>query len=229
MDLALPWARPVPAVFWFDRRLRVWLSAQHTPAPLAVVIAGTGGDGNTTKLADTARRALRRRLSRPTMPSPTFPGFIVSASSTGVAGDLVQDRRDLYASMQPSSRSCRAAWITDIDILGYSLGGANAAVVKSIDTAERKLHIHRAVMINPPVSLFASVARLDRLFATSIGTERCRRRALDRRLYAQLANLYRASNRARWTRTSCSARRPSSSRPTTSSRRSSRSVFASIC
>src|ERR1700690_2454880 len=51
MDLALPWARPVPAVFWFDRRLRVWFSAQDKPAPLAIVIAGTGGDGNTAKLA----------------------------------------------------------------------------------------------------------------------------------------------------------------------------------
>ena len=51
MDLALPWARPVPAVFWFDRRLRVWFSAQKKPAPLAIVIAGTGGDGNTAKLS----------------------------------------------------------------------------------------------------------------------------------------------------------------------------------
>src|SRR5271157_6062715 len=51
MDLALPGARPVPPIFWFDRRLRVWLSAQKKPAPLAIVIAGTGGGANTTKLA----------------------------------------------------------------------------------------------------------------------------------------------------------------------------------
>ena len=51
IDIALPWARPVPAVFWFDRRLRVWFSAQHQPAPLAVVISGTGSGGNTASLA----------------------------------------------------------------------------------------------------------------------------------------------------------------------------------
>src|SRR5580698_6953202 len=42
INIALPWARPVPAVFWFDRTLRVWFSAQNKPAPLAIVISGTG-------------------------------------------------------------------------------------------------------------------------------------------------------------------------------------------
>jgi len=50
MDIAMPWARPTPDVFWFDRQLRVWFSAQPKPAPLAIVISGTGSDGNTTKL-----------------------------------------------------------------------------------------------------------------------------------------------------------------------------------
>jgi pimeloyl-ACP methyl ester carboxylesterase len=85
--------------------------------------------------------------------------------------------------------------ITDIDVLGYSLGGANAAVIKSIDGREGKLHIHRAVMINPPVSLFTSMTRLDRLFALSIGPADAGVENLYRLLYAQLANLYRASDR----------------------------------
>ncbi|HTD29959.1 MAG TPA: hypothetical protein VK650_00245, partial [Steroidobacteraceae bacterium] len=51
IDIALPWARPLPAVLWFNRRLRVWFSAQDKPAPLAIVISGTGSDGNTEKLS----------------------------------------------------------------------------------------------------------------------------------------------------------------------------------
>ena len=129
-----------------------------------------------------------------TMPSPTFPGFIVAASSTGVAGDLLQDSRDLYAAMQQIiAHLPHRVQITEIDILGYSLGGANAAVVKSIDAAEGKLKIHRAVMINPPVSLFASVSRLDKLFAISIGSGDAGVERLYRRLYARLANVYRTS------------------------------------
>jgi predicted alpha/beta-fold hydrolase len=196
INISMPWARPVPDVFWFDRRLRVWFSAQDKPAPLAIVISGTGGDGNTTALSTLRGALYGAGYHVLTMPSPTFPGFIVSTSSTGVAGDLTQDGHDLYAAMQriithlPGKPD-----ITEIDVMGYSLGGANAAIVKSLDAQEHKLNIRRAVMINPPVSLFASVGRLDKLFAISIGSGDAGIERLYQKLYAQLANLYRSSDR----------------------------------
>jgi hypothetical protein len=196
MDLLMPWARPVPAVFWFDRRLRVWFSAQPKPAPLAIVISGTGSDGNTTKLSTLRAVLYGAGYHVLTVPSPTFPGFIVSTSSTGVAGDLLQDGHDLYAAMvEIIAHLPRKVQITDVDVLGYSLGGANAAIVKSIDAREHKLHVHRALMINPPVSLFATVGRLDKLFANSLGKGDAGVELFYQKLYAQLANLYRASDR----------------------------------
>jgi Alpha/beta hydrolase family len=196
IDISMPWARPVPKVFWFDDRLRVWFSAQDKPAPLAIVIAGTGSDGNTTKLSLLRGALYGAGYHVLTVPSPTFPGFIVSTSSTGVAGDLMQDGHDLYNALQRViAHLPRHAPITDIDILGYSLGGANAAIVKSIDATEGKLKIHRAVMINPPVSLFTSINRLDKLFAQSIGSADQGLDNLYRRIYARLSNVYRASNK----------------------------------
>jgi hypothetical protein len=196
INIALPWARPLPDVFWFDRKLRVWFSAQDKPAPLAILISGTGNDGNTAKLSVLRGALYGAGYHVLTVPSPTFPGFIVSTSSTGVAGDLMQDGQDLYAAMrQIVAHLPRKVRITDIDVLGYSLGGANAAIVKSIDAREGKLKIHRAVMINPPVSLFSSIGRLDKLFAASIGSDDDAVERLYRRLYAELANLYRASDR----------------------------------
>jgi hypothetical protein len=196
INIALPWARPLPEVFWFDRKLRVWFSAQRKPAPLAIVISGTGSDGNTAKLSILRGALYGAGYHVLTMPSPTFPGFIASASSTGVAGDLMQDGHDLYAAMQQIiAHLPRRVRITDVDVLGFSLGGANAAIVKSIDATEGKLKIHRAVIINPPVSLFSSVGRLDKLFAVSIGSGDEAVERLYRRLYAELANLYRASDR----------------------------------
>jgi hypothetical protein len=196
INIALPWRLPVPAVLWFDAELRVWLSAQRKPAPLAIVIAGTGGDGNTKTISVLRAALYGAGYHVLTMPSPTFPGFIVSTSSTGVTGDLMQDGHDLYQAMQQIlAHLPRKVRITDIDVLGYSLGGANAAVVKSIDASEGKLKLHRVVMINPPVSLFSSVGRLDALFAASIGPGDRGVDLLYRRLYAQIANLYRASDR----------------------------------
>lgn len=196
MDVALPWRRPVPQIYWFDKRLRVWFSAQKHPAPLAIVIAGTGSDANTSKISTLRAVLYGAGYHVLTMPSPTFPGFIVSASSTGVAGDLLQDGHDLYAALGVIiAHLPRKARITDVDVLGYSLGGANAAVVKSIDGAEREIHIHRAVMINPPVSLFASIGRLDKLYAVSLGNGDAGIERFYQQLYAALANVYRASGR----------------------------------
>ena len=196
INIELPWRLPVPGILWFDSKLRVWLSAQDRPAPLAIVISGTGSDGNTKTMSVLRAALYGAGYHVLTMPSPTFPGFIVSASRTGVAGDLMQDGNDLYAAMQEIiAHLPRKVRITDIDVLGYSLGGANAAIVKSIDATEQKLKIHRVVMINPPVSLFSSVGRLDRLFAATIGPGDRAVELLYRRLYAQIANLYRASDR----------------------------------
>jgi hypothetical protein len=198
IDIALPWARPLPAVLWFDRRLRVWFSAQDKPAPLAIVISGTGSDGNTEKLALLRAALYGAGYHVLTLPSPTNPGFIAAASSTGVAGDLMQDSRDLYAAAQQIvTHLPKKIRITEVDVLGYSLGGAHAAVLKSIDAVEQRLKIHRAVMINPPVSLFASMQRLDELFVLSIGTDEQGIDGFYRRLYARLANFYRLSDQVR--------------------------------
>ncbi len=183
-------------IFWFDKRLRVWFSAQKRPAPLAIVISGTGSDANTSKISVLRAVLYGAGYHVLTLPSPTFPGFIVSASSTGVAGDLEQDGHDLYAAIgEILAHLPRKVRITDVDVLGYSLGGANAAIVKSIDDVEHKLHIRRALMINPPVSLFTSVGRLDKLYVSSLGNGEAGIERFYQQLYATLANLYRASDR----------------------------------
>src|ERR1700679_1386134 len=51
INIALPWARAVPDVFWFDRKLRVWFSAQDMFTPLAIANAGTGSLRNTAKIS----------------------------------------------------------------------------------------------------------------------------------------------------------------------------------
>jgi len=194
INIALPWARPVPPVFWFDRRLRAWYSPQPHPAALVILIAGTGSDGNASSMAVLRGALYGAGYHVLCLPSPTFPRFIVAASSTGVAGDLLQDSRDLYAAMQQIvAHLPHRERITEIHVAGYSLGGAHAAVVKSLDAASHALNIHRAVMINPPVSLFDSIDRIDEMFTANIGTDEASIERLYRSLYARIANAYRSS------------------------------------
>ena len=63
INIELPWHQPVPDVLWFDRKLRVWLTVQKKPAPLAIVISGTGSDGNTSKLELLRGKPVWRGLS----------------------------------------------------------------------------------------------------------------------------------------------------------------------
>ena len=131
MEVALPWRPAGAADFWFDKRLRFWFSAQKKPAPLAIISRYRRRLPNTAKLSVLRAILYGAGYHVLTVPSPTFPGFIVAASSTGVAGDLMQDGHDLYAALdQIIANLPRKVSITDVDVLGYSLGGANAAIVK---------------------------------------------------------------------------------------------------
>lgn len=194
MKLTIDGSVPVPPLFWFNRQLRVFLSAQSEPAPLVVVIAGTGGSGNTQSVQRLRDALFGAGYHVLTLPSPTFPGFLVAASSTGVAGDLQQDATDLRRAVRHAlDQLPRRVEITGLHAVGYSLGGAHAAALKALDDDAEPLAIDRVVMINPPVNLLSSIERLDRLFTESIGTSDEAIERLFQQLLEDLAVLYRES------------------------------------
>ena len=52
--------------------------------------------------------------------------------------------------------------VTDFYIMGYSLGGTNAAVLSYIDETEKAFNFKRVFMVNPPVELYDSAVKLDK-------------------------------------------------------------------
>jgi len=191
LDFAIEGGLPVPELYWFNRRLRAYLSVQPQEAPLAIVISGTGGTADTQKL-----RLFRRALYGAgyhvlTLPSPTSPGFIVAASSTGVAGELRQDGMDMHRVIRQIVPRLRERMpVSAIHVLGYSLGGAHAALVKAIDDQTGAIGIGRAVLVNPPVNLYNAVNRLDELLSLSVGDGDGDFERLYRELYTKLAHAY---------------------------------------
>jgi len=186
-------ALPVPDLFWFNRRLRVWFSAQRGPAPLVVVVSAAGGHGNAGNIQLLRRALYGAGYHVLTLPSPTSPRFIVAASDTGVAGHLAQDTADLHRAIrQALAQLPPRLEITGLHAVGYSLGGAHVAMLKALDAAAAEpLGVERVVMINPPVSLYESVSRLDGLFACSIGDDPAAIERFYQGLYADLSSLYR--------------------------------------
>jgi hypothetical protein len=90
--------------------------------------------------------------------------FIVAANSTGVPGHAIQDAEDIYRVMERIWDALKdKIEVTDFYITGYSLGGFNTAFVTWLDETKQTFNFRKALLINPPVSLYNSISLLDRM------------------------------------------------------------------
>ena len=146
---------------------------------------------------DAARRALRGRLSRADDAVADLSGLHrLRPRAPGLPAICCRTVRICTRRCSRSSRICRARLRSPISTCSGTAWAAQMRPSSSRSTPrEHKLNIHRAVMINPPVSLFASVGRLDKLFAITLGNGDAGVERFYQQLYAALANLYRASDR----------------------------------
>jgi hypothetical protein len=163
--------RDIPKALWFNARMPYLYRMQRKPAPLAFIIAGTGGGYNTAKNRELMSLLWNAGISVVGLASPTHGTFITPAGSTGVPGNLGIDAQDLYAVMQAivDELDPRRKKITDFYMTGYSLGGSHAAYVARLDKEEQKLGFSKVLLINPTVSLYNSVSRLDRMIESVPG------------------------------------------------------------
>jgi ABC-type transporter lipoprotein component MlaA len=163
--------REIPDLLWYDKKLRYSFIPQESPAPFIFIIAGTGAGYNSQKMQVLQRAFFQSGFHVLSLSSPTHGNFIVSASSSGMPGHLLEDSQDLY-------RVMRLAWlqiqeqeeveVTDFYLTGYSLGAAQAAFVSKLDDEQGDFHFKKVLMINPPVSLYNSTLILDEMLANNI-------------------------------------------------------------
>ena len=75
----------------------------------------------------------------------------------------MKDGADIYKAMKVAYNEIKnQIGSKDFYIMGYSLGGANSAIVSYIDEQEKVFNFKRVFMLNPPVNLFESATRLDK-------------------------------------------------------------------
>ncbi|HET6469054.1 MAG TPA: hypothetical protein VFG43_11835 [Geminicoccaceae bacterium] len=167
-DVWLLTARPFPdrtppPVLWYNDGLEYALF-RHGPerAPLAFVIGGIGAGYASGRSVVMVRAMLKAGFHVVSLPNPTHPRFITAASATSVPGNLVEDAADLYRVIRlVLPEVTRRVQVSEIHLVGFSLGAAYAAYLARLDAEERAVGFRRVLLINPPVSLYRSMRRVD--------------------------------------------------------------------
>ena len=156
--------KDIPDVFWYASKFKFSFSKQkNKKAPLIFVLAGTGSDYSTTRVKFMQRIFHDAGYHTIAISSQMSQQFMISASSNSVPGLLLEDNRDIYKAMKLAYNKIKdQVEVTDFYIMGYSLGGTNAAVLSYIDEKEKAFNFKRVFMVNPPVNLYDSAVKLDK-------------------------------------------------------------------
>ena len=156
--------RQNPPIFFYDKGLRCTFAYQEQKAPLVFLIAGAGASDRSSKLMTMMKAFYQAGFHVITLPSPTNPNFIVSASQSRIPGDLTEDAADLYRAMETAWKQVKDdIEVSSFHLCGYSLGATQAAFVAKLDEERRVFNFRKVLMINPPVSLYSSVTSIEEM------------------------------------------------------------------
>ena len=153
-----------PNIFFYDEGLYCTLAYQNTKAPLVFLIAGTGAGDQSQKAVAMMKELYKAGYHVITLPSPTHPNFIISASHSHVPGDLTEDAADLYQAMENAWSKVKGdVEVSEFYLCGYSLGGTHAAFVAKLDEERKRFNFRKVLMVNPAVNLYNSVTKIEGL------------------------------------------------------------------
>ncbi|MFH1914863.1 MAG: alpha/beta hydrolase [Pseudomonadota bacterium] len=154
--------RKVPDIFSYSADMYYSTALQKGEAPLMFIIAGTGAEHNAVKTQFLTQVFHGAGFHVVALSSPTHMNFVISASRYGAPGYVPHDVDDLYRVMLWIKEVVEAERpVTGYHVAGYSLGALHAAFLAHRDSASGDFGFQTALMINPPVSLYHSVKRLD--------------------------------------------------------------------
>jgi len=136
---------------------------KNKKAPLIFVLAGTGSDYSAIRVKFMQRIFHDAGYHTIAISSQMSQQFMISASTNAIPGMLIRDNEDIYKAMKLAYNKIKdQVDVTDFYIMGYSLGGTNAAVLSYIDEKEKAFNFKRVFMVNPPVELYDSAVKLDK-------------------------------------------------------------------
>jgi len=186
----------IPDIFWYQSGLEYSVALQKVKAPLIFVIAGTGADHKSEKNIVLLKAFYNAGFHVVGLSSPSHHNFITTASRSGISGHLEEDAFDLYQVMQRIRLTLKdKADVSRYLLTGYSLGGAHAAFVSKLDESEKVFSFERVLLLNPPLSMYASISKLDRMLENIPGGVDHFNKFFDR-LVQRISAVYQRSSKA---------------------------------
>jgi hypothetical protein len=135
-------------------------------SPIIFIIPGLGGHGLSPSALLLGELLSQNGFAVLTFSSTMSWQFAVAASSTGLPGHPKQDAADMYSLMKLGYERAKIKYKINpqhISILGYSLGGADAANVVDQDLKNKYFKFKKILMINPPFNQQDGISFLDQL------------------------------------------------------------------
>jgi hypothetical protein len=156
--------RQKPPIFFYDKGLRCTFAYQKHKAPLVFLIAGAGASDRSPYLIVMMKALHQAGFHVITLPSPSNANFIISASQSSIPGELSEDAADLYRAMEVAWKEVAGdIEVSSFYLGGFSLGAIQSAFVAKLDEERKVFNFQKVLMINPPVSLYSSMSRIEEL------------------------------------------------------------------
>ena len=153
-----------PDIFFYDNGLKCSFVAQNHKAPLAFLIVGTGSQSDAAKYQTIMKDLYKAGCHVVILPSTAHPNFIISASQSHIPGDLAEDAADIYRVMEVVWNKVKGdIEVTEFYMVGFSLGGTQAAFVSKLDEERKIFNFRKVVMVNPAVNLYSSISQIEGL------------------------------------------------------------------
>ncbi len=145
-------------------KIPIGLFAQTGPAPLAFVVAGTGGSALSGTSLFLAGLLKHMGYHVVTLPNPMNWRYVLGVSETAAPGFLPNDAKEYYEFMGKVAaylRDTQGLPITSYSLVGYSYGGLMSGFLAKEDGINHKFDFQKIVILNPAVDVNYAVETLD--------------------------------------------------------------------
>lgn len=159
--------------------LRYSFYRQNGPAPLIFIIPGLAGSAYSGSARFLAEWLAGNGFHVVILPSPFNWNFTLAATASGYPGYTQEDTQDLYSVMQLVLNDVQTrcyAQIGKIGMLGLSDGALYTAYLSKLDSEKKQIGIDAYLLVNPPVDLFETARKIDKMADTgkAYGTDQKR-------------------------------------------------------